>query len=70
MRVRCIAGWAATAAVISMLPVAGARAADEVVGMKPGMFHPDVRLPRLGGGFSRISDFRGERVLLIHFASW
>lgn len=70
MRVVGLAGCAVVVAAWSMLPIAGAHAADEGVGMRPGMFHPDIRLPRLGGGFARISDFRGQRTLLVHFASW
>lgn len=35
-----------------------------------GSPHPDFVLPALGGGFARLSDYRGKKVLLIHFASW
>jgi peroxiredoxin len=32
--------------------------------------HPDFALPRLDGTIGRLSDFRGKKVALIHFASW
>ena len=35
-----------------------------------GLPHPDFVLPALDGGFVRLSDYRGKKVLLIHFASW
>ena len=35
-----------------------------------GSLHPDFVLPALDGGFARLSDYRGKKVLLIHFASW
>ncbi len=36
-----------------------------------GEVHPDVRLPNLNGeGSLRLSDLRGQKVLLIEFASW
>ena len=35
-----------------------------------GSPHPDFVLPTLDGGYARLSDYRGKKVLLIHFASW
>jgi hypothetical protein len=36
-----------------------------------GQVHPDFTLPRLGDGEPvSLSQFRGRRVLLIHFGSW
>ena len=36
-----------------------------------GQLHPDFTLPRLGDGEPvSLSQFRGRKVLLIHFASW
>lgn len=33
--------------------------------------HPDFVLPRIDNGQPlRLSDFRGQKVLLLHFASW
>ena len=40
------------------------------IGTKVGQLHPDFRLPNLDGGFRRLSDYRGKKVLLLHFASW
>ena len=41
-----------------------------VVGTNIGEMYPDFYLPRLDGSFGRLSDYRGSKVLLIHFASW
>ncbi|MDP6635071.1 MAG: redoxin domain-containing protein [Phycisphaerae bacterium] len=49
--------------------VAPARAA----GYSPrvGAPHPDFTLPSVTGGKAiSLSDFRGKKVLLLHFASW
>ena len=36
-----------------------------------GQPHPDFALPQIGTDNPvRLSDFRGKKVLLIHFASW
>ncbi len=36
-----------------------------------GEAHPDFVLPRIDNGEAvRLADFRGKRVLLVHFASW
>lgn len=35
-----------------------------------GSPHPDFVLPTIDGGYARLSDYRGKKVLLIHFASW
>ena len=48
-----------------------ARAGDAPrVGTKVGQMYPDFLLPKLDGDLGRLSDFRGKKVLLIHFASW
>lgn len=39
-------------------------------GMDVGQRYPDILLPDLDGGFGKLSDYRGRKVLLIHFASW
>ncbi len=44
--------------------------ARPTIGTKEGQVYPDFLLPKLGGGFGRLSDHRGKKVLLIHFASW
>ena len=43
---------------------------NPVMGTAVGQMYPDFRLPRLDGTFGRLSDFRGKKVLLVHFASW
>jgi hypothetical protein len=51
--------------------VAGAALADPpAVGYGRGEVHPDFHLERLGGGRAHLSDFRGKRLLVFHFASW
>ncbi len=40
------------------------------VGLAVGEAHPDFALPALDGGAGRLSDLRGRRLLLFHFASW
>ncbi|MCH8804596.1 MAG: redoxin domain-containing protein [Planctomycetes bacterium] len=40
------------------------------IGTSVGEMYPDFRLPSLDGGFKRLSDYRGKKVLLLHFASW
>jgi hypothetical protein len=40
------------------------------VGYAKGHVHPDFRLPAVSGGFLRLSDYRGKRVVLFNFASW
>ena len=36
-----------------------------------GQVHPDFTLPRLGEGQPvSLAQFRGRKVLLVHFASW
>ena len=51
---------------------AGQAPADETAysRIEAGLPHPDFVLPALDGGFARLSDYRGKKVLLIHFASW
>ncbi len=50
----------------------GITSADDppALGMKVGNIYPDFRLPTLEGDPVNLSDFRGRKVLLIHFASW
>ncbi len=40
------------------------------IGTKAGQMYPDFLLPKLDGDFGRLSDYRGKKVLLVHFASW
>ena len=51
---------------------AGQLRADETAysRIELGSPHPDFVLPTLDGGYARLSDYRGKKVLLIHFASW
>ena len=39
-------------------------------GRQVGQQYPDILLPDLDGGYGKLSDYRGKKVLLIHFASW
>ncbi|MCH9033201.1 MAG: hypothetical protein IID42_01695 [Planctomycetes bacterium] len=56
--------------VVAFPRAAQAQGAPPTVGRSPGQVYPDFYLPKLDGGFGRLSDFRGKKVLLIHFASW
>jgi hypothetical protein len=39
-------------------------------GLTVGKRFPDFLLPNVEGGFGRLSDYRGKKVLVINFASW
>jgi hypothetical protein len=43
---------------------------DVPVGLTKGKQFPDFLLPDIEGGFGRLSDFRGKKVLVLSFASW
>lgn len=47
-----------------------ARDDPPALGLAVGEAHPDFVLPDLDGGAGRLSDLRGKRLLLFHFASW
>ena len=52
-------------------PNGKARAAEApAIGTNRGEVHPDFMLPDLDGGYGRLSDYRGKKILLFHFASW
>ena len=40
------------------------------IGTAEGQMYPDFVLPSLVGKQVRLSDYRGKKVLLFHFASW
>ncbi len=40
------------------------------VGGAKGQMYPDFLLPNIEGGFGRLSDYRGKKVLVVNFASW
>ncbi|MHC4137588.1 MAG: peroxiredoxin family protein [Planctomycetota bacterium] len=53
-----------------LLTLAGPLLAAPPVGYAKGHVHPDFRLPTVSGGFQKLSDYRGKRVVLFNFASW
>ena len=56
---------------LSMLAPSAAQSGEApTIGTEVGQIYPDFRLPKLDGTFGRLSDYRGKKVLLIHFASW
>lgn len=62
----CVTTMAGLAAVVHAAP-------SEPVGYRPvvGELHPDFVLPNIETGEPvRLSDLKGKKVLLIHFASW
>ncbi len=59
-----------TQIMLGVLPLA-TLAAQKEVGWEVGNFVPELELPTIDGQQTvRLSEFRGERVLLIQFASW
>ena len=58
------------AAVAALAIGAAVPALAEEVGTREGQVHPDFSLPDLDGKLTRLSSFRGRKVLLFHFASW
>ena len=57
--------------VLAMTVTSTASAGDAPnIGTGVGQMYPDFRLPKLDGTFGRLSDYRGKKVLLLHFASW
>lgn len=64
-----------TALLVAFLLVTSAAAQEPSVPRQyqaaVGEPHPDFVLPRIDNGQPlRLSDYRGQKVLLIHFASW
>lgn len=54
-----------------VLPVSVASGLEPpTLGGKVGQMHRDFLLPKVGGGWGRLSDFREKKTVLIHFASW
>ena len=39
-------------------------------GVREGNLYPDFLLPDIDGNIERLSDYRGKKILLFHFASW
>ncbi len=56
----------------SLLPLFSASALGDSppIGKRVGEMYPDFLLPDLDGDLRRLSDFRGKKVFLFHFASW
>jgi peroxiredoxin len=53
------------------LILAGGLQAEENYAPQVGQRHPNITLPTIHDGSAvSLSDFRGKKVLLIHFASW
>lgn len=51
-------------------PATGRASELPEIGTQPGQLYPDFFLPKLDGGFGRLSDYRGKKIILFHFASW
>jgi len=54
----------------SIASVAAIAEVRPTIGTKTGEMYPDFVLPTLNGEVKRLSDYRGKRILLFHFASW
>lgn len=60
-----------TAMFASLFASTSAIAQQELYRPEVGKLHPDIVLPRIDNGESvSLADYRGKKVLLIHFASW
>ena len=65
----CVAGY--LLAISSVLAVSPPLQAAESYAPRVGQAHPDFTLPRIEDRQAvGLADFRGKKVLLIHFASW
>ena len=65
--------WAALmpfCACLTLMPLSARADQEPTIGMAVGEAYPDFVLPTLEGSDVRLSDYRGTKVLLIHFASW
>ena len=65
-----LAGWAGVALVLVTAPMTGRAEEPPTIGTQVGQMYPDFLLPKLDGGFGRLSDYRGKKVLLVAYASW
>ena len=56
---------------VFVIAAGSANASDQpTVGTKVGEMFPDFLLPTVDGEYGRLSDYRGKKILLFHFASW
>ena len=56
--------------LFTALPTTAWSREPPMIGTSIGQLHPDFMLQRTDGAWGRLSDFRGKKLLLIHFASW
>ena len=64
---------ALSATVFSLLAAvcsSSVAAEDAPIGVEEGEMYPDFMLPLIDGKPAKLSDYRGKKVLLFHFASW
>ena len=57
-------------AAVALTLCAAPGSASPAMGLKKGEMVPDFLLPTIDGKMGRLSDYRGKKVLLFHFASW
>ncbi len=65
--------WAALmplCACLTLMPLSARADQEPTIGTAVGEAYSDFVLPTLEGKDVRLSDYRGRKVLLIHFASW
>ena len=55
---------------LTLMPSPARADQEPTIGTAVGEAYPDLVLPTLAGKNVRLSDYRGKKVLLIHFASW
>ena len=61
--------WAISLSCLLVAP-SGYSEDRPAIGVAQGQMYPDFLLPTLGGEVKRLSDYRGKKILLFHFASW
>lgn len=54
----------------TMIPRSASAKEPPRIGTERGELYPDFYLPRLDGSSGRLSEHRGTKLILFHFASW
>ncbi len=64
------AAWMPLCVCLTLVPLSARADEEPPIGTAVGEAYPDFVLPTLEGNDVRLSDYRGKKVLLLHFASW
>ena len=60
----------ATVALCILSGPLGAADDKPTLGDGRGQMYPDFLMAKIDGSHGRLSDYRGKKVVLLHFASW